>query len=135
MQSTWRTKAAGGRHQADGRGSRYTTAEPGTQRDSGQMAATTGWHVAASNSTREHQLKASCVLGGLTATARWIDPLVRGAGPMRHPHRHVETIARLEDEFGRTGAATVGPGVFAELRGRDDLAVDLQGHGVVVDLG
>jgi len=49
--------------------------------------------------------------------------------------RHqAETIARLEDEFGRTGAATVGPGVFAELRGRDDLAVDLQRHGVVVDL-
>ena len=31
-------------------------------------------------------------------------------------------------------AVTVGR-VFAELRGRDSVAVDLQGHGVVVDLG
>ena len=30
---------------------------------------------------------------------------------------------------------TVGRGVFAQLRGRDDAAADLQGHEAVVDLG
>jgi len=33
------------------------------------------------------------------------------------------------------GAPTVSRGLFAELRGRDEAAVDLQGHRVVVDLG
>jgi hypothetical protein len=30
---------------------------------------------------------------------------------------------------------SVGLAMFAELRGRDDAAVDLQGHEVVIDLG
>ena len=31
-------------------------------------------------------------------------------------------------------AVTVGHGVFAQLRGRDDAVADLQGHGIVVNL-